>query len=544
MSLFDELFDARSLYFDIFDRMIEAIYICDTDRNIIYLNRVAEQLDSYLLKDIKGKSVYEIYGLSDEESPMLSALVTERPLVNKEFSYYVNGKEVVQCCNSGPIYEEGRLIGAYTVQRDLTMYKNIMEENIALQRAISHQRSNKGQKNTDSFSEIIGNSKSFRRCVDQARLAAHTSSSVMLIGATGSGKEVFARAIHEGSDRHDKPFLALNCAAIPESLIESILFGTTRGVYTGAVEKEGILSQADGGTVFLDEINSMPLASQSKLLRVLEERKIMKLGSNKEMSIDIRVISSTNEDPYVAIRNGHMREDLFYRLSVVQIRIPPLRERKEDVPLMVKHFVDKYNKRFGKHVPGVDNHVMSVFMTFSWPGNIRQLKACIESSMNFVADHDWITMDHLPSYLFEDAEVAENKYRQWAPKWDKKPGNSIHMANKPFFSPPESAQRTDAPPRDVVTDFRNVVPGEAYGDGLAVPPISEAEEPHGDGVSALSSSIGEESYGDIMDDIRRKEKEEIIAALRLFKGNKTKAAASLGMSRQSLSYRLKKYGLY
>lgn len=202
---------------------------------------------------------------------------------------------------------------------------------------------------------------------------------------------------------------------------------------------------------------------------------------------------------------------------------------------MVKHFVDKYNKRFGKHVPGVDNHVMSVFMTFSWPGNIRQLKACIESSMNFVADHDWITMDHLPSYLFVDAEVAENKYRQWAPKWDKKPGNSGDAAAKPFFSPSEPA---DTLP---MTDFRPAGTAETYGD---IPPLSGSEDRYGEGLTALSRSIGEESYGDIMDDIRRKEKEEIISALRRFKGNKTKAAASLGMSRQSLSYRLKKYGLH
>ncbi|MGN0962229.1 MAG: sigma 54-interacting transcriptional regulator, partial [Clostridia bacterium] len=270
MGLFDELFNARSLYFDVFDKMIEAVYICDTDRNLIYFNRAAEKLDGYLLKDVKGKSTYELYGLTETESPMLRALTTERPVVNEEFSYYVNGKEVVQLCNSGPIYEEGRLIGAYTVQRDLTMYKDIMEKNIALQRAISRQKNTVVSLRDDSFSEIIGGSDKFCHCVAQARRAARTSSSVMLIGATGSGKEVFARAVHEGSDRRGKPFLALNCAAIPESLIESILFGTTRGVYTGAVEKEGILSQADGGTVFLDEINSMPLASQGKLLRVLE----------------------------------------------------------------------------------------------------------------------------------------------------------------------------------------------------------------------------------------------------------------------------------
>ena len=512
MGLFDELFNARSLYFDVFDKMIEAVYICDTDRNLIYFNRAAEKLDGYLLKDVKGKSTYELYGLDETESPMLRALTTERPVVNEEFSYYVNGKEVVQLCNSGPIYEEGRLIGAYTVQRDLTMYKDIMEKNIALQRAISHHKNHNSNGKDDPFSGIIGGSESFCRCVAQARQAAHTSSSVMLIGNTGSGKEVFARAVHEGSDRRGKPFLALNCAAIPESLIESILFGTTRGVYTGAVEKEGILSQADGGTVFLDEINSMPLASQGKLLRVLEERKIMKLGSNKEMPINIRIISSTNESPSDAIRKGHMREDLFYRLSVVQIRIPPLRERKEDIPLLVKYFIEKYNKRFGKHVPGVDEQVMSVFTAFPWPVNVRQLKACIESSMNFVGDRDLISMKNLPSYLFEDAEVPENRYRQWMQKREKKQEKAVEGS----VPANESASVVET---EIFSDATGAFePGEIYGGP-------------------------EETYGDIMEEIGREEKEEIVAALRKYRGNITKAAASLGMSRQSLSYRMKKYRL-
>ena len=137
MSLFNELFDRRSLYFDIFDRMVEAVYICDTDKNLIYFNKAAERLDGYLLKDVKGKSTYELYGLDDMDSPMLRALATEHPVVNEEFSYYVNGKELIQLCNSGPIYEEGRLIGAYTVQRDLTQFKGIGEQNIALQRVIN-----------------------------------------------------------------------------------------------------------------------------------------------------------------------------------------------------------------------------------------------------------------------------------------------------------------------------------------------------------------------------------------------------------------------
>lgn len=519
MNLFEALFDKRNLYFDALDHMIEAIYICDTEQNLIYFNKAAERLDGYLLSEVKGRSTYELYGLDERHSPMLRALTTERPVVNEEFSYYVNGKEIVQLCNAGPIYDEGRLVGAYTVQRDLTMFKNMVEQNIALQNAMNYQRSIGALPENDPFSNIVGISETFQRCVEQARQAAKTTSSVMLIGSTGSGKEVFARAIHDGSDRRKKPFLALNCAAIPETLIEGILFGTTKGVYTGAVEKDGILAQAEGGTVFLDEINSMPLVSQAKLLRVLEERKIMKLGSDKETPIDIRIISSTNESPAEAIRNGHMREDLFYRLSVVQVLIPPLRERKEDIPHLVRYFVDKYNKRFHKNVLGADSNVMSVFMDFSWQGNVRQLKACIESAMNFAKDGGWITLSDLPVYVFEDVESPDNRYRQWIKVKNKVISDTAysHYVAEPMNI---GAEAVSASP--VVEDMNPVV---------SVPAVSRE----------YAYSLEEDV--DVLAEIRSEEKEEIIVALKQYKGNITKAAASLGMSRQSLSYRMKKYHL-
>lgn len=500
MNLFEEIFTSRNLYFDALDRLPDAMYVCDIEGNLVYFNKAAERLDGYLLSEVKGESTYKLYGLTETDSPLLKALATERPVVDEEFSYYVNGKEIMQLCNSGPIYEGGRLIGAYTIQRDMTQFKDMVERNISLQNALNRKMRDEPASGEDPFSKIIGTSDKFRSCVSQARQAAKTNSSVLLIGNTGSGKEVFARAIHEGSARAKKPFLALNCAAIPESLIESILFGTTKGVYTGAVEKDGILAQADGGTVFLDEVNSMPLASQAKLLRVLEERKIMKLGSNKEVPIDIRLVSSTNEAPAEAIRNGHMREDLFYRLSVVQVLIPPLRDRKEDIPYLVDFFVDKYNKRFHKNVRGIDREVLSLFMEFQWSGNVRQLKACIESAMNFAEDGGWIALKDLPVYIFEDAEVPENRYRQWLQRKGRSSGY-------------ESDESHDS-----------------------LPIVATREAPIYEKVSS-----GEEMP--LMDQIRSAERDEIIAVLRQTKGNITKAASLMGMSRQSLSYRMKKYHL-
>ncbi|MBR2222748.1 MAG: sigma 54-interacting transcriptional regulator [Christensenellaceae bacterium] len=476
--------------------MKDAVYILDTEKRHVYINRAAEKLEGILLKDIKGKTVMETHGLDGLDSPALKALALECPVIDEKYTYYANGKEITQICNAGPIYEDGRLIGVYTIQQDLTPINEMVERNIALQQLLNRKKESEPVAENDPFSGIIGSSEIFSRTVEQARIAAKTDSSVMLIGKTGCGKEVFARAIHNGSGRARKPFLALNCAAIPETLIESILFGTVKGVYTGAVEKEGLLAQADGGTIFLDEINSMPLVSQAKLLRVLEERRIMKLGSNREVPIDIRVISSTNEDPDEAVKNHHIREDLLYRLSVVPVVIPTLRERKEDISELVAYFIQKYNKRFHKHILGVNEDVHSCFMDFHWPGNVRQLKTCIESAMNFAEDGGYFRLRDLPVYIFDDTRDPENRHRRYLLKEEKN-----------IFS--DENRRKDY---------------EAF---------IEAK-------NRSSQSKNEESFLSSVEDAERR---ELMEAIRASKGNLAKAARSLGISRQLMYYRVKKYQL-
>lgn len=500
MDLFGSIFGIRELYFDMLDRMKDAVYVCDIDGRLIYLNKAAEHLDGVQLKNIKGKTTFEVYGLSEGSSPMLKALKSEIPIVDMEFSYYINGKEIVQICNSGPIYESGKLMGAYTIQKDLTDFRDILEENIALQKQISFEKSKMSQFNSDDnpFGNIIGDSIVMRDCVRLAERSSMTNSSVMLVGATGSGKELFAHAIHNASDRKKKPFLALNCATIPESLIEGILFGTVKGVYTGAVEKEGLLAQAKGGTVFLDEINSMPLSSQAKLLRVLEEKKIMKLGSDKEVSVDFRIISSTNENPGEAIRLGHIREDLYYRLSVIQVTIPPLESRKEDIDQLVDYFLKRYNEKFGKNVLGIDRSVRELFMSFKWPGNVRQLRACMESAMNFTENGCLISITDLPRYLFDDIESTGNRYATWTPTGRTMNDGDISMLNEDY-----RGHRAEINQRwDNIEDGKNII-----------------------------------------EQIQTDEKNKIIMALKESGGNIAAAAKSMGLSRQTLHYRLKKYGL-
>ncbi|MBQ1251383.1 MAG: sigma 54-interacting transcriptional regulator, partial [Firmicutes bacterium] len=327
---------------NIFDEVSDAICVCDLQGRLLYLNRAAEKLDGIDFALVRGRSVEDVYGVDPAASPLLKALRGGETVRESRFSYWINGREVVQSCIASPLIVKNEIVGAYSVQHDLTEMQRIVEENLTLQREAEAHRVKTAEDTVPRYDvrSLIGENAVFAECRDLALRAAESDSSVMLVGDTGSGKELFARAIHEHSHRKNGPFLALNCAAIPEDLLEGILFGTAKGVYTGAVEREGLLLQGQGGTIFLDEINSMPPASQAKLLRVLEERKVYKLGAAVGKEIDIRIISSTNELPASAVDRGVMRNDLFYRLSVVYIRIPSLAERKDDIPLLVDHFIE------------------------------------------------------------------------------------------------------------------------------------------------------------------------------------------------------------
>ena len=220
-------------------------------------------------------------------------------------------------------------------------------------------------------------------------------------GESGTGKDLVSRALHYESARRDNPFFALNCAAIPETLIETELFGYEKGAFTDAkTMKKGVFEMADGGTVFLDEISEMHINMQSKFLRVLEDQTFRRVGGVRDISVDVQVVASTNRDLEQAVREGKFREDLFYRLSVIPIQIPPLRERKEDIPLLVDHFIQRYNTQFRKNVQGVTPEGLKLLTNYAWPGNIRELKNAIERAMILV-DRDRIDVDQLPIRIAE-----------------------------------------------------------------------------------------------------------------------------------------------
>jgi len=230
-----------------------------------------------------------------------------------------------------------------------------------------------------SFGNIIGKSKGMREIYKMIRQIANSKSTVLIMGESGTGKELISRAIHYNSNRKNFPFITINCAAIPETLIESELFGHERGAFTDAIRtKKGLFEEADGGTLFLDEIGELSLATQAKILRFLEEREFNRVGGSKMIKVDVRLITATNKDLTQLIKNGGFREDLYYRINVVPITLPPLRERKEDIPLLVEHFIKKFNEENHKNVKGVQPETLDLMMNYEWPGNVRELENLME----------------------------------------------------------------------------------------------------------------------------------------------------------------------
>lgn len=233
-----------------------------------------------------------------------------------------------------------------------------------------------------TFEDIIGNSKKIESCKEKAVKASKTSSPILIYGETGTGKELFVQAIHNNSNRNKQPFIAQNCAAIPSSLLEAILFGTTKGSFTGADDRKGLFELADLGTLYLDELNSMPLELQGKILRTLQEKIIRRVGSVDSSQVNTRIITSFNEKPEIIVKEGKIRNDLYYRLNVVRIDLPPLRERKEDIPALVECFIDKFNKSFGVQIKGIEDKALEKLILYDWDGNIRELEHVIEGIFN------------------------------------------------------------------------------------------------------------------------------------------------------------------
>ena len=363
------------------------VHVINSEGKTIIYNRKMREIEGMEIEDVLDKNLLDVFSFNqNEDSTLLEALRKGITIRNAKQTYFNNkGQEITTVNDTFPIIEDEVRMGAIEIARDITKYEKLVRENLL----------KKGSPKF-TFESIIGASYKIQEVIDASKRATRTNSSVLIIGETGTGKELFAQSIHNGSSRSLKPFISQNCAALPDTLIESLLFGTKKGAFTGAIERPGLFEQAEGGTILLDEINSLNPNLQAKLLRVLQEKMVRRIGDTKDREVDVRIIATINEDPIEAIGKGILRKDLYYRLSVVSLFIPPLRDRKSDIQELVNFFIDKYNHLFGMKVKRIVQEVLETFEQYDWPGNVRELEHIIEGAMNLLEHEDEITFQDLP----------------------------------------------------------------------------------------------------------------------------------------------------
>ncbi|WP_017414634.1 sigma-54 interaction domain-containing protein [Clostridium tunisiense] len=378
----------ESILENLINNLKEGIHVVDSKGKTIYYNNAMATMEGLKREDVLGKKVYEYLKGMEGTSTLMNALNNNEEFKDVVQQYSNNhGKNITSINTTVPVVIGEKTVAAIEIARDMTQLKKLNEKICMLENAI------KEKENNYTFKDIIGNSPKIRNEINKAVKASLSNSSVLIYGETGSGKELFAQSIHYNGIRKDKPFIPINCAAIPSALLEGMLFGTVKGGFTGAENKKGLFEEAHRGTVLLDEINSMEPYLQSKLLRVLQDGYIRPVGSNKIIDIDVRVIATLNEEPEMLIREGKLRKDFYYRLSVMRIDVPSLRERKEDIKEITENFISHYNTLLSKNIKGLSEEVWEKFYEYNWPGNIRELKNTIESAMNMVDDGEVLTKE-------------------------------------------------------------------------------------------------------------------------------------------------------
>ncbi|MEG0377828.1 MAG: sigma 54-interacting transcriptional regulator, partial [Eubacterium sp.] len=387
------------------------VFVIDKNEKIICYSKGCEKIDGYTKEEVIGLHPRDIYKvihplLSEERldaSLTLASMREGRTYIDLYDCYQTQQKEEIDISNSSyPIRDEqGEVIGALTVYREVSDYLNMVSvRNNEKADAKNHYiKKNKNGLQYD-FSDIIGQSIAMQKCITQGKIASETNAPVLIFGETGTGKEVFAQSIHNKDSRKERPFVAINCSAIPVNLLESTLFGTTKSAFTGAADTNGLFAEAEGGTLFLDELNSMDIALQSKLLRVIETKHYRKVGGTKEIKSNIRIISALNQEPFEAIENNQLRRDLYYRLAIFVIHLPPLRERKEDLLLLSESFIENISGALGKKVTKLSRDTYNIFKRHQWDGNIRELKHVITQSLYMAGNSElFLKAEYLPQYL-------------------------------------------------------------------------------------------------------------------------------------------------
>ncbi|MBQ6360769.1 MAG: sigma 54-interacting transcriptional regulator [Lachnospiraceae bacterium] len=409
-----------SIHFYMAERVLnllpEAVSVWDDKGRMVIINDTAVKREGHTLQDAKGRTIEELFeARNNTYLAMPKVLKTREPILNLRQDYTTeNGRELQIVSQNYPILKDGRLLGAVSIMEDYTEMDELNRRVIELQQRLKEKSGFAPSKIRNmlaakyTFKDILYGSEVMQKTVFRCRQAAKTDSPVMLYGETGCGKELFAQSIHNAGARASGPFLAVNCAAIPTTLLESILFGTEKGAYTGAVQREGLLEQAGTGTLLLDEINSMDIQLQSKLLRVLQDGYFRRVGGSKQIFADVRVITNINISPLEAVERGLLREDLYYRLGVVEISIPALRDRREDIPLLVRSFLSELCPKLKKNVNAVSPEVMEIFDRHRWPGNVRELRHTVEYALNIIPpDQDILIPEDLPEKILRSVQAEK-----------------------------------------------------------------------------------------------------------------------------------------
>lgn len=506
-----------------FDNIDEAVCICNSEGEVIFWNKGSERLYGVEDKAITGKHIKDVF----PNALCLRVLEEKKPLRNMTHEP-VKGKSVLM--SAIPIFNDNNeVVAIITTDRDITEVVNLLEElNLEKEKSTYYENEYKRQlANEFKFSEVIGKSKRIMDTLAIAQKVAASKVNILITGESGTGKEVFARAIHEASGRTGK-MIAVNCSAIPEHLFESELFGYEEGAFTGAAKggKIGKFELANNGTLFLDEIGDMPLNMQSKLLRVLQDGVINRIGSEKNVNTDFRIIAATNKDLKEAIENKEFRSDLFYRLAVVQIELPSLRDRKEDIIELSRYFIRDAAKREGIIINKVDEEIYNIFENYPWEGNIRELKNVIHRII-ILSENGQLSKNDIPHYILENYNermlvIAQGEGIQREENYLKKNASKELQTSKEKCLNPHNSEEFHLSKEDYLNPYIQ-------------------EELHAS--TDINNDNNELNNYDLEEAIKELEIKMITKAMKECKGNKADAAKLLNINRSTLYYKLNQYKL-
>ena len=410
----EELLEAKKLkgeLWAILNAVQEAIEVADNTGLIKYVNHAFTRVTGISEGARVGKNIFEV----SPHGALANSLVKQKPVVGYRSKVGGSGVEVIS--NASPIVVEGEIIGAVVVFQPITDILKLMEE---LQKSTTiienlYAKIDQITGSKFTFNDLVGSGKVFQASLEMAKKAARNDSPVLLSGETGTGKELYAHAIHHAGTRRSKPFIKVSCASVPEELLESELFGHEKGAFTGAVKtKLGKVELAGGGTLFLDEINEMNPYMQGKLLRLLQDREFERVGGSHAIKADIRIIAATNVDLKTLVRKARFREDLYFRLNVIELNLPPLRQRREDIPVLVDHILNKLNRKMSKKIRGVSPEAQQILANYDWPANIRELENVIERAMVTV-EGEQINQQHLSLYIGQFAGKSSGQFAEIMP---------------------------------------------------------------------------------------------------------------------------------